>query len=123
MILKRDGGVYSSKLDDEEELAFKLSVLFDFDNFEEMVIEREEGATYLKLFNEIVVYLHCRKKPNATLLNMYLKKIFPAPLRERAENSSEEATGDLYTTDENPLSKTLPESVFRVNPEDRKEGS
>lgn len=68
MVLGSDGEVDGHKIDNQEELAFKLSVLFDLDNLEEIIIEKEDGACYIKLFDDRLVYFDCNKKPNTTLL-------------------------------------------------------
>ncbi len=76
MLLDREGDVVTIDVDNQEELAFKLSILFDLDDLEEMVIEKPGGASYIKLYDSRLVFLEFTKKPNIPLLNMYLKKIF-----------------------------------------------
>ncbi|NOZ58811.1 MAG: hypothetical protein GXO66_04465 [Euryarchaeota archaeon] len=74
-LLSRDGEIVGCEVPDPEELAFKLSILFDLEDLEEMVIEGASGATYVRRMGDHLVYLEFTKKPNIPLLNMYLKRI------------------------------------------------
>lgn len=78
MLLEKDGNAVACDIEDQEELAFKLSVLFDVDNLEEIVIERSSGnVCYIRRYNDKLVYIEFTKKPNIPLLNMYLGKVIP----------------------------------------------
>ncbi len=74
-VLYRDGEIVGCDITDQEELAFKLSILFDLDDLEEMVIEKPEGASYVRRMGDHIVYLEFTRKPNIPLLNMYLRRI------------------------------------------------
>ncbi len=74
-LLSRDGEIAACGIQDGEGLAFKLSILFDLGNLEEILIEGANGASYVKLFGDSIVYMEFNKKPNIPLLNMYLRKI------------------------------------------------
>ncbi len=78
MLLDRGGNAVACDIDDQEEMAFKLSVLFDVNNLEEMVIEKSNGnVCYLRRYNDKLIYIEFSKKPNIPLLNMYLSKVLP----------------------------------------------
>jgi predicted regulator of Ras-like GTPase activity (Roadblock/LC7/MglB family) len=78
MLLGSDGEVITIDVDNQEELAFKLSILFDLENLEEILIEKTSGANYIKMYDSRLVFLEFTRKPNIPLLNMYLKRIFSA---------------------------------------------
>jgi hypothetical protein len=74
-LLSKNGEISACDVRDVDELAFKLSILFDLENLEEILIEKTRGASYIKLFGDNIVYMEFTKKPNIPLLNMYLNKI------------------------------------------------
>ncbi len=77
MLLDRNGEVVTIDVDNQEEMAFKLSILFDLNGLEEILIEKSSGASYVKVYDDKLICLDFTKKPNIPLLNMYLRKIFP----------------------------------------------
>ncbi len=78
MILDKDGNSVACDIENQEELAFKLSVLFDLDDLEEIVIERSSNnVCYVRKYDDKLVYIEFTKKPNIPLLNMYLGKVIP----------------------------------------------
>ncbi|WP_456473973.1 hypothetical protein [Candidatus Pyrohabitans sp.] len=83
VLINRDGEVTAYDVDDYEELTFKLSILFDLDGLEEILIERGDGAHYIKVFGDTMIYLDFTRKPNVPLLNMYLKKIIGGVVSEK----------------------------------------
>ena len=86
MLLSNNGEVVTVDVDNQEELAFKLSILFDLSNLEEILIEKTGGADFIKMYDSRLIYLEFTKKPNIPLLNMYLNRIFSDEKRpEEAE--------------------------------------
>lgn len=85
VILNREGEVTACDIDEYEELTFKLSILFDLDGLEEILIERRDGAHYIKVFGDTIIYLDFTRKPNVPLLNMYLKKIIGGVVSEKVQ--------------------------------------
>lgn len=85
MLIYRDGEVITIDVENQEELAFKLSILFDLNGLEEILIERSDGASYVRVYNDKLIYLDFSKKPNIPLLNMYLRRIFSKKSTSKVE--------------------------------------
>ncbi|GBE54359.1 hypothetical protein BMS3Bbin15_00512 [archaeon BMS3Bbin15] len=109
MLVDRNGEVFACDVENQEELAFKLSVLFDIEGLEEILIEKSNGTSYLSIYNgEKIVYLDSEKKLNIPLLRMYLKRIVNVK-QEKKEIVDKIKTEPKKAT--SPLTKD--ENIFR----------
>ncbi len=106
LLMDSSGRAVSCNVEDEEALAFKLAVLFLLDGFEEMLIERREGASYVKLHGHRMVYLEFSGMPSIPLINMYIKRLFerrkpeakPEPREEAVEQERRVEEGEVLAT-------------------------
>lgn len=110
MLVEKNGEVFACDVENQEELAFKLSVLFDIEGLEEIVIKKSNGKSYLGIYNhEKIVYLDSEKKLNIPLLKMYLKRIVNVKpeKKEIVDNIKTETkkASPLLTKDENIFRK------------------
>ncbi|NOZ58809.1 MAG: hypothetical protein GXO66_04455 [Euryarchaeota archaeon] len=98
MLIGSDGEVVTIDVDNQEELAFKLSILFDLKDLEEVLIERPGGASYIKLYDSRLIFLEFTKKPNIPLLNMYLRRIFSENKKQDMEKRVEAVLAEARKT-------------------------
>lgn len=111
MLVEKNGEVFACDVENQEELAFKLSVLFDIEGLEEIVIKKSNGKSYLGIYNnEKIVYLDSEKKLNIPLLKMYLKRIV------NVKPEKKEIVDKIITeTKKTPTPLTKDENVFRTS--------
>ncbi|GEM_PF-2174925 len=90
LLMDASGRAVACNVEDEELLAFKLSVLFLLDGFEEMLVEREQGVSYIKLHRHRLVYLEFSGMPSIPLINVYIKRLFESRAEKPAPPSPAE---------------------------------
>ncbi len=96
MLFSGERVIASGGIEKPESLKFKLSVIEELHGIEEMVVERREGCSYLRVYGDTAVYLEFSTRPCLSLLKLYLRWIAEG-VAQQAERESTRFDELLYS--------------------------